>query len=183
MIGIRRAVSSEWERGREKKKTTERGHKGTFWGFENALYLAWKIGYMVIYIYQNSSNCTLKIIIHYMKIKINCVSHSNASSSSRGKIFQWCLKKEKKNTFVKILNLSTFTSPKQTTKECGYGMKGPNKGTGNIAEVLKVYFVFTFMCLAINFKLFWRFMDTVKKGYYSSKTAAWGECLRRCVLR
>lgn len=56
-------------------------------------------------------------------------------------------------------------------------MKGPNKRTKDIAEVLKIYFRFTSMCLTISFKLFWRFLETENKGLYTSQTAAWGECL------
>lgn len=51
----------------------------------------------------------------------------------------------------------TFSLPKQIVKKCDYGTKGPNKGTRDIAEALKVYFISIFMCLTINFKLWGRF--------------------------
>lgn len=81
-------------------------------------------------------------------------------------------KEREENPFAKILNLSTLILPKQTVKGCGYGTKGPNKGTRDIAEALKVYFIFTFMCLTVNFKLFWRFLDTVKEGHCTSHLTA-----------
>lgn len=69
-------------------------------------------------------------------------------------------------------SILTFSLPKQIIKECDYGTKGANKGTGYIAEVLKVYFISTFMWLPINFKLCWRFLGIGKEGYCASQPAA-----------
>lgn len=68
------------------------------------------------------------------------------------------------NPFIKILSRSilTFSLPKQIIKECDYGTEGPNKGTRDMAEALKVYFISIFMCLIINFKLSGRFGGTVE---------------------
>lgn len=65
--------------------------------------------------------------------------------------------KGEKSIYKNLQPFYTFSLPKQIVKKCDYGTKGPNKGTRDIAEVLKVYFISIFMCLTINFKLFGRF--------------------------
>lgn len=63
----------------------------------------------------------------------------------------------KKSIYKNSEPFYAFSLPKPIIKECDYDTKGPNKGTRDIAEVLKVYFLSIFMCLTINFKLFGRF--------------------------
>jgi hypothetical protein len=60
-----------------------------------------------------------------------------------------------KNPFVKISKhfTLTFSMPNQILKECDYRTKRRSKGTRDMAEVLKLYFISTFMVLSINFKL------------------------------
>ena len=86
-------------------------------------------------------------MIHCMKIKINCLFLTQMLQVLKGGKNISMMFKEggKKSQFIKILNLSMLTLPKQTIKDCGYSTKGSDKGTKDIAEVLKGYFIFTFM--------------------------------------
>lgn len=57
-------------------------------------------------------------------------------------------RKRIKNLFLKFPKHSTltFSLPKQIIKECDYDTKGPNKGTKDIAEVLKNFILYLLLC-------------------------------------
>lgn len=60
MTKIRLLVAWKWAWGRE-GEVTAKGHKGTFWGDGNILYLDHNSSYIGVYIYQNSLNTTFKV--------------------------------------------------------------------------------------------------------------------------
>lgn len=50
----------------------EKKVQGEFWGNENVLYFDWVVGFVVVYICQNSLNCALKICaFNYCKFCLN----------------------------------------------------------------------------------------------------------------